>query len=879
MAKHDILVFKQEPTKSFSSFEYMMCTLSTKSKAFRVVIVYRPPKCSLSTFIDEFSELLPDIMLLRDDLVIVGDFNIHIDDPQCSQAKKFLDMLNSFRLSQHIQHRTHKHGHILDLVLTRPEQSPLQLEVADTLLKDCDHYAITFTLPTAKPPLPKKELSYRKYKAIDMDEFAVDIEKSQLGSLVTNDVDELAGTYNSVLGEILDKHAPLKKKVVTIHPTAPWYKEDIMNAKKERRHAEKKWRETGLCVHREIYCEARDKVTALIVKSKEEYYKDRINSSDDSQKALYACVKELLGSSKTSRLPSCESEQELSDRLATFFVEKIIKIRAYLDNLQNKFNSDQDPETQLVSSRDHLNKFHHATEEEVRKIVTSSASKSCCLDPVPTFMVKKCLHVLLPVITRIINLSFESARVPDCYKTAAVIPLLKKASLDPEVLNNFRPVSTLPFVSKTMERVASKRLRIHKEENKLDEKMQSAYRAAHSCETALMRIQNDILMALDSKKCVFLVLLDMSAAFDTVDHQMLLRRLSERLGIKGNALQWITSYLHNRQQFVTIRGTRSAKQQLDCNVPQGAVLGPEFFSDYDSPVAEIFRRHNIDFHLYADDTQVYLAFDPCDEDDALSRLEMCLSEVRLWMAQNYLKLNDSKTEFIVLGTGHSLKNINTSHITIGDSKVVSSDSVKNIGATLDKYMKLDKQVSLTCKSAWYNLYQISKIKNFLSDSQLKSVMQSFVISKLDQNNGLLVGSSKTVISKLQTVQNAAAKLVCGISRYDHVTPPLEGLHWLPISFRIQFKVLLLCYKSLHGKGPQYLQELLTPYQPARSLRSASSNYLVVPKSNLKTYGDRAFCVAGPTLWNSLPIKIRNSPSVDVFKKNLKTHLFKIAFNK
>jgi hypothetical protein len=211
--------------------------------------------------------------------------------------------------------------------------------------------------------------------------------------------------------------------------------------------------------------------------------------------------------------------------------------------------------------------------------------------------------------------------------------------------------------------------------------------------------------------------------------------------------------------------------------------------------------------------------------------------------------------------------------------VVTSDSVKNIGATIDKYMKLDKQVSLTCKSAWYNLYQISKIKKFLSDSQLKSVMQSFVISKLDQNNGLLVGSPKTLISKLQTVQNAAAKLVCGISRYDHVTPPLEDLHWLPINFRIQFKVLLLCYKSLHEKGPLYLQELLIPYQPARSLRSASSNCLVVPKSNLKTYGDRAFCVAGPTLWNSLPIKIRNSPSVDAFKKNLKTHLFKIAFNK
>ena len=247
------------------------------------------------------------------------------------------------------------------------------------------------------------------------------------------------------------------------------------------------------------------------------------------------------------------------------------------------------------------------------------------------------------------------------------------------------------------------------------------------------------------------------------------------------------------------------------------------------------------------------------------------------MAHNSLKLNDSKTDFIVLGSKHSLNVSTTRHITIGDSVVEASDYVKNIGATLDNHLKFDKQVNLICKSAWFSLYQISKIKKYLTKDQLKSVMQAFVISKLDQNNSLLIGCPAYLTNKLQSIQNAAAKLVYGINRWEQVEPPLEKLHWLPIKYRIEFKVLLLVFKSLNDKGPEYLRELLIRYTPSRSLRSASSNSLVEPRTKLKTYGDRAFSVMGPRLWNMLPSSIKDSNSVDTFKRALKTHYFKKAF--
>ena len=374
-----------------------------------------------------------------------------------------------------------------------------------------------------------------------------------------------------------------------------------------------------------------------------------------------------------------------------------------------------------------------------------------------------------------------------------------------------------------------------------------------------------------------MVLLDMSAAFDTVDHNVLLKRLSDRFGIKSSALGWLSSYLDNRKKFVIVQGCKSKEQELDCNVPQGSVLGPGLFGDYCSPVADIFSKHGVEFHLYADDTQVYVSFPLDQEARALDQLESCISEVRLWMAHNYLKLNDDKTEFMILGSKHLLNQVKTTSVTVGDTKVGASSSVRNIGATLDQSLKLDKQVASICKGAWFNLYRISRIKKYLTDSQLKSVIQAFVISKIDQNNALLIGSPKSLTSKLQSVQNAACKLVSGIKRYDRSPPPLAELHWLPVVQRVKFKILLLCYKCINNQGPAYLKELLVPYTPARSLRSASANLLEVPKSSTVTFGDRAFSIAAPRLWNQLPDHIKDCDSVNSFRSKLKTFLFKEAF--
>ena len=214
-----------------------------------------------------------------------------------------------------------------------------------------------------------------------------------------------------------------------------------------------------------------------------------------------------------------------------------------------------------------LSCFQPVSIQEVQKIIRNSPSKSCNLDPLPTSLLKECLDELAPIITEMINTSIMTGKVSAKMKEAVVTPLLKKANLA-LILKNFRPVSNLTFISKTIERFVASPLTAHMKMNGLIEMFQSAYRECHSTETALIRVQNDILHAMDKKHVTILVLLDLSAAFDTVDHSILIRRLEQRCGITGTALDWLISYLKNRKQTVSIDGELSDPQHLDCGVPQ-----------------------------------------------------------------------------------------------------------------------------------------------------------------------------------------------------------------------------------------------------------------------------------------------------------------------
>ena len=266
-------------------------------------------------------------------------------------------------------------------------------------------------------------------------------------------------------------------------------------------------------------------------------------------------------------------------------------------------------------------------------------------------------------------------------------------------------------------------------------------------------------------------------------------------------------------------------------------MGPILFTLYVSRLFNIISQHLPSVHGCADDTQIYLSFRPCSihsEINAVSVIEKCIADVRSWFIGNRLMINDAKTDFLIIGTRQQLEKTSIESIIIGDTVIKPLESVRNLRSWFDAHMRMN-------------------VSHF--------------------------GLPKYQLDCLQKVQNAVARVTFQIAKFDHITPALIDLHWLPVTFRVQFKLLLFVYKSLHNQSPSYIKDLLS-LKPAANyaLRSSAQSLLFVPKVNCSTLGDRAFAHAAPVLWNSLPLTIRRRSSLAIFKKQLKTFLFKKPFN-
>ena len=323
-------------------------------------------------------------------------------------------------------------------------------------------------------------------------------------------------------------------------------------------------------------------------------------------------------------------------------------------------------------------------------------------------------------------------------------------------------MSNLTFLSKITEKIVAQQILQHISSNLFPE-FQSAYRSFHSTETALMRVCNDTLLHMNKQHVVLLVFRDLRAAFDTADHDFLLHRLEHSFGILDSALSWVRSYLTNRTQRIVIGNGKSSRFDLNCGVPQGFCLGPLLFSIYTSELFTIIKQHLPSVHCYADDKQMYLAFKPDDstaQNNAIAAMVECLHEIRQWMIRDRLHVNDDKTELALIGTNAQLRKVSISTLRIGDVEVHPSiDPIRNLVVWIDNTFRMKLHVINTCKSAFFHLHNIRRIrKNFSRDSTEK-LIHAFVSSRLDYCNNLLYGLPKNLISKLQRVQNTAARIV------------------------------------------------------------------------------------------------------------------------
>ena len=297
---------------------------------------------------------------------------------------------------------------------------------------------------------------------------------------------------------------------------------------------------------------------------------------------------------------------------------------------------------------------------------------------------------------------------------------------------------------------------------------------------------------------------------------------------------------------------------------------------YTSPLEDVISNHGFDKMFFADDSQIYVILDHSQLAALLPKLENCVMDIKGWSTANDLKLNEDKTEVLHISSKFR-KTDHVSSVNIANVPIEPVKSARNLGVIVENDLCMHDYINKMCRSASFSLYRIGRIRNQLDNKSTEKLVHAFITCHIDQCNSLLYGLPEYDIAKLQRIQNSAARLVTRTRLYDHITPVLHQLHWLPVKYRIMYKILLLTYKCLHGLAPDYLAELIHEYVPARNLRSASKCNLVVPLVSTASYGHRSFCHASPELWNSLPDHLKKSQTLEQFKSSLKTHLFSKAF--
>uniref|UniRef100_A0A803TFX4 Reverse transcriptase domain-containing protein n=1 Tax=Anolis carolinensis TaxID=28377 RepID=A0A803TFX4_ANOCA len=685
-------------------------------------------------------------------------------------------------------------------------------------------------------------------------------------TLAGDSVDALVALWNKEVTRAIDMIAPERPLSSTRAKPSPWFTEKLAAMKQNKRELECVWRsepsesnQTRLCSYLRTYA-------MVIDAAKNSFFAANIASAKNRPAELFRVVRGLLYPISQDEIP--DNSAARCEAFARFFADKVALIRSGFNTILTAASEDV---TRAPACPILMDSFQLVQPEDVDKVLrlwTRMRATTCILDPCPSWLVRETRKGFgrvgegggecLPS-----GRHFSSELQIGCDQTA-----VEGAITGPHSIGELSAYFQSPLFGQGRgQGVVAAQLQAFLVDTDFLDPAQSGFRPGHGTETALVALVDDLRRELDRGSVSLLVLLDLSAGFDTVDHGILLGCLAG-MGLGGTVLQWLRSFLEGCSQMVS----------LTCGVPQGSVLSLMLFNIYMKPLGEIIRSFGVRCHLYADDVQLCHSFPPVTK-EAVQVLNRCLAAVSDWMRANKLKLNPDKTE-VLLVSRKAEQGIGLQPVVDGVALPLKTQ-VRSLGVLLDSSLSLEPQVSAVARGALAQLKLVRQLCPFLGRSDLAMVVHTLVTARLDYCNALYVGLPLKTSRKLQLVQRAAARLITGAAYRERTTPLLSQLHWLPICYRAQFKVLVLTYKAVNGSGPIYLSERISSYEPARSLRSSVEALLSVPpasQARLVGMRDRAFSVDAHWLWNTLPTNIQQAPTLLGFRKAVKTWLCAQAFN-
>ncbi len=834
--------------------------------------VYRHPKAPSATF-DYIQDILKTLIFRDKALFILGDFN----DNLLAKDNKMTKIMKICKLTQLVNKPTrvtHTSSTLLDLVITNKPNNVLSCDVVPHEI--ADHDLTSIIVDIRKPKKLPVVRTFRHLGNYNKDDFCLRlIQNSENFNMIldTDNVNTQVDIFTSTFIKCLDDCAPCVTKEIK-RSFAPWMNDALKDAMNLRNETQKKLKSDRTnAALQEQYKQEKKQVKTLIAETKAEYYNNKFKENKGNAAKTWKTIREIVPNSKNN-VSDCNLEDK-GNKANEFNVHFANVGKSTFEKTQSLLHGGSVPYFNVPDFNDANvildggNIFRPQpvdTETIILTIKGLNDTKSVGSDGIPLRFIKDSLYFIAFYLTCIINTSIVTGVFPTSWKHALVVPLFKSGNSND--MNNYRPIYLLPILSKILEKIVADQLIQFLECNNLLSITQHGFRPRLSTETALTVITDKLFDNIDSKKISILTLCDLSKAFDSVSHNILLRKCA-KLNVDSF---WFSSYTENRTQSVRMNKIISEEVRVGYGVPQGSILGPILFSIYVNDLAEKINACSL--IQYADDTQ-FLQSDTIDNiNNLILNTEDTLRDVKQYFLTNGLLLNPKKTQCIFIGNRQVLSRIPPDiYISCDGVHIYPSTYVKNLGVYFDRYMLFDVHVSELNKKVMGILMFINRISEDFDKTTRKIVVQSLVLSVMNYCINIWGSCNKTNLLSVQKLQNFAAKIVIGGARkYDHVTPLRKELKWLTITDKYFLEKCTMVYKVINEFYPDWFLKFPKVRETTFSATRQENN-LFVRRTRTDT-GARATSVCGPKFWNTLPQCILSSGSLHSFKYSLRNLLLK-----
>ena len=805
------------------------------------LITEQPGECKLEENIRKASEI-------TNRLILTGDLNIDVNSPAI-KSTHLKEIYKCYGLSQYIKKPTRvdpKSGKptIIDHIWSNKEVN--LIKTTGTFTGVSDHFGTYMKLNLQHRTTDKDKIRYRCFKKYNASDYNNDINTKLLNSninkyLENNDVNRSADELIKIMQETADIHAPEKEVTIGKEKSkTKWFTEELKDKITEKNELLTDYFMSGVQSLKDRANKLKNEINHIKRKFKKIYYTDKIKEADGDTKKLWKILKEVTGTGKNKENVEPEMmTQEKANKHNKFFATVGVEIQKQLVV--------QTHTTDFTKLQGFM--FEEETTETVSKLIdrirTDVAVGS---DKISAKLIKDCKTVIAPHIAKIINIGYKTSTFPTCMKTTVIKPIHKKKCVDD--ITNYRPISILPTLSKVFERAATNQMVSYLESNNKINKNQHAYRSKHSTVTCLVEVLNYIYKLVDQKMCTAIASLDLSKAFDSISHTLLLYKLS-KLGMGESCLKWIKSYLKDRKQKTKFKSYLSSEETVESGIPQGSIIGPLLFICFTNDLADEFT--DCKMVSYADDTQ--LIVDAENMSKLKLKIENVIKTAQKWYESNSMKNNIGKTEILII---NSSKNKNRVKIKVLDEgkyvTIENKDSIEILGVVLDQCLNWKKQVNAVKRKSMNRIRNLNRINHLLPIKYRTQLYQSLVEPLFSYADVAWGGCGVTNAKNLQIAQNFAARSILGMKKSASATMALHKLKFLNLQQRRTVHETVFTHKSLLNKHPDNINSIYQQHLPTGNTRGAASGKLNIPKHKTAKFEHSPLFRTIKT-WNAVPSHI------------------------